>query len=49
MALTQSAWFVAGSLASRQQDLQATTMPGQVLLFAPYILAVTAGEGIETE
>ena len=43
-----SLWSVAGSLASRQQDLQATTMPGQVLLFAPYILAVTAGEGVKT-
>jgi len=43
-----SLWSVAGSLASRQQDLQATTMPGQILLFAPYILAVTAGEGVKT-
>ena len=43
-----SLWSVAGSLASRQQDLQATTMPGQILLFAPYLLAVTAGEGVKT-
>ena len=43
-----SLWSVAGSLASRQQDLQSTTMPGQILLFAPYILAVTAGEGVKT-
>jgi ABC-2 type transport system permease protein len=41
-------WSVAGALASRQQDLQATTTPGQVLLFAPYILAVVAGEGVKT-
>ena len=43
-----SLWSVAGSLASRQQDLQATTMPSQILLFAPYLLAVTAGEGVKT-
>jgi ABC-2 type transport system permease protein len=41
-------WAVAGSLASRQEDLQSTTMPGQVILFAPYILAVTAGAGVKT-
>lgn len=43
-----SLWAVAGSLASRQQDLQSTTMPGHVLLFAPYLLAVTAGAGVKT-
>ena len=43
-----SFWSVAGSLASRQQDLQSTTLPGQVLLFAPYILAVMAGETVKT-
>ncbi|MCD9197490.1 ABC transporter permease [Aeromicrobium wangtongii] len=41
-------WAVAGSLASRQEDLQSTTMPGQVILFAPYILAVTAGASVKT-
>ncbi|MEO9322051.1 ABC transporter permease [Nocardioides sp. C4-1] len=41
-------WCVAGSLASRQQDLSATTAPLQMILFAPYILAVTAGEGVKT-
>lgn len=41
-------WSVAGSLASRQQDLSATTAPLQMLLFAPYILAVTAGEQVQT-
>lgn len=43
-----SFWSVAGSLAGRQQDLQATTAPLQIILFAPYILAVTAGEGVRT-
>lgn len=41
-------WSVAGSLAGRQQDLQGTTAPLQLILFAPYILAVTAGEGVKT-
>lgn len=41
-------WAVAGSLASRQEDLGSTTMPGQVILFAPYMLAVTAGAGVKT-
>lgn len=43
-----SLWAAAGSLSSRQQDLQSTTMPGQVLLFVPYLLAVLAGEGVKT-
>lgn len=41
-------WAVAGSLASRQEDLGSTTMPGQILLFAPYMLALIAGEGVKT-
>jgi ABC-2 type transport system permease protein len=41
-------WAVAGSLASRSEDLGSTTMPGQVILFAPYLIAVVAGEGIKT-
>jgi len=41
-------WAIAGSLASRQEDLQSTTMPGNLLLFAPYMIAVTAGEGVKT-
>lgn len=41
-------WAVAGSLASRQEDLGSTTMPGQIILFAPYLIAVTAGEGVKT-
>ncbi len=43
-----SFWSVAGSLASRTQDLNATTAPLQIILFAPYIIAVTAGEGVKT-
>ncbi|CAN5659460.1 hypothetical protein BH11ACT8_BH11ACT8_20050 [soil metagenome] len=43
-----SVWSVAGSLAGRQQDLQGTTAPLQLILFAPYIIAVTAGEGVKT-
>lgn len=41
-------WAVAGSLASRQEDLGSTTMPGQVILFAPYMIAFTAGESVKT-
>jgi len=41
-------WAVAGSLASRTEDLGSTTMPGQVLLFAPYLVAVVAGETVKT-
>ena len=41
-------WAIAGSLASRQEDLQSTTMPGNLLLLAPYMIAITAGEGVKT-
>ena len=41
-------WVVAGSLASRQEDLGSTTMPGQIILFAPYIIAFTAGASVKT-
>ncbi len=41
-------WTMAGSLAPRQQDLSATTAPLQLVLFAPYLLAVTAGESVRT-
>lgn len=43
-----SVWAVAGSLAGRQQDLGGTTAPLQIILFAPYLVAVTAGEGVRT-
>jgi ABC-2 type transport system permease protein len=39
-----SLWSVAGSLATRQDDLQATTAPGQGLLLIPYLVAVAGGE-----
>lgn len=39
-----SLWSVAGSLATRQEDLQATTVPGQVLLLVPYLIAVTGND-----
>ncbi len=42
-ATLASLWAVAGSIASRQQDLQNTTLPGQAILFAPYMVAVFAG------
>lgn len=41
-------WAVAGSLASRTEDLQSTTAPGQVLLIVPYFLAVSGGVAIKT-
>lgn len=43
-----SLWSVAGSLATRQQDLQTTTMPGQVILFGPYLASVVAGDQVQT-
>jgi len=33
------AWAAAGSLAARQEDLQSTTVPMQILLFAPFLLS----------
>jgi ABC-2 type transport system permease protein len=41
-------WSVAGSLASRQEDLQSTTLPGQMLLFVPYFVAALGSEGVKT-
>ncbi|MEN8704648.1 MAG: ABC transporter permease [Nocardioides marinisabuli] len=43
-----SLWSVAGSLAGRQQDLQGTTAPLQVLLMAPYFVSIMAGESVQT-
>ena len=40
-------WAVAGSIASRTEDIQSTTMPGQVLLFVPYLIAVSAGATVK--
>lgn len=39
-----SLWSVAGALATRQDDLQATTVPGQALLFIPYLIAVAGND-----
>ena len=41
-------WSVAGSLASRQEDLQSTTMPGQLILIIPYFVSVMASEQVQT-
>ena len=41
-------WAVAGSIATRQEDLQSTTLPGQVVLMAPFFFAVFAGEQAKT-
>ncbi len=41
-----SLWSVAGSLATRQDDLQATTAPGQVLLMIPYLIAVVGSDRV---
>ena len=41
-------WSVAGSLATRQEDLQSTTLPGQVILMVPYLLSVLAGDEVRT-
>lgn len=47
-ATLASLWSIAGSMASRQQDLQSTTMPAQMLLLGPYFLAILGGEGVRT-
>lgn len=38
---------VAGSLATKQEDLQVTTLPGQILLLGPYLLAVAGGDTVQ--
>ncbi|MFC0628275.1 ABC transporter permease [Kribbella deserti] len=38
-------WAVAGSLATRQEDLGSTTLPGQMLLMIPFFFAAFAGPG----
>jgi ABC-2 type transport system permease protein len=37
-------WAVAGSIATRQEDLQSTTLPGQMVLMAPFFFSVFAGD-----
>lgn len=39
-------WAVAGSLSSRQEDLQSTTLPMQMLLFIPYFVSAFASDGV---
>ncbi len=46
-AALASLWAVAGSLASRQQDLQSTTMPAQMLLMIPYFVFFFAGDAVK--
>jgi len=41
-----SLWTVAGSLATSQEDLQSTTLPGQLLLFVPYFVAVSGSDSV---
>ena len=41
-------WSVAGALASRQEDLQSTTLPGQLLLFLPYFIATVGSDDVRT-
>lgn len=38
-------WAVAGSLATRQEDLSSTTMPGQMILMFPFFFSAFAGGG----
>jgi ABC-2 type transport system permease protein len=42
-----SLWTVAGSLATSQEDLQSTTLPGQLLLLVPYFVAVSASDSVK--
>jgi ABC-2 type transport system permease protein len=41
-------WSVAGALASRQEDLSSTTLPGQMLLFLPYFIGAFGSEDVRT-
>jgi ABC-2 type transport system permease protein len=41
-------WAVAGSLATRQEDLGSTTLPGQMILMIPFFFAVFAGASAKT-
>jgi ABC-2 type transport system permease protein len=41
-------WAVAGSLATRQEDLGSTTLPGQMILMIPFFFSVFAGAGAKT-
>jgi ABC-2 type transport system permease protein len=41
-------WAVAGSLATRQEDLGSTTLPGQMILMVPFFFSVFAGSSAKT-
>jgi ABC-2 type transport system permease protein len=41
-------WSVAGALVSRQEDLQSTTLPGQLILFVPYFISTFGSEQVQT-
>ncbi|TCN42735.1 ABC-2 type transport system permease protein [Kribbella orskensis] len=41
-------WAVAGSLATRQEDLGSTTLPGQMILMIPFFFSVFAGAEAKT-
>jgi ABC-2 type transport system permease protein len=41
-------WAVAGSLATRQEDLGSTTLPGQMILMIPFFFSVFAGASAKT-
>ena len=41
-------WAVAGSLATRQEDLGSTTLPGQMILMVPLFFSVFAGAEAKT-
>jgi ABC-2 type transport system permease protein len=39
-------WSVAGAIAGRQEDLQSTTLPGQLILMVPYFITVFGGDQV---
>lgn len=41
-------WAVAGSLATRQEDLGSTTLPGQMILMIPFFFSIFAGSTAKT-
>jgi len=43
-----SLWSVAGSIAGRQEDLQSTTLPGQMILFVPYFVSIFGSDQVKT-
>ncbi len=43
-----SLWSVAGSVATRQEDLASTTLPMQLILMVPYLTAVLGGDQLRT-